>query len=133
MKLSPHYSAVQYYGGTNFGRTASSFVTTRYYDEAPVDEYGKQMYLLSLSKFSYELISRLIFLLCPGLLREPKWGHLRDLHSALRLCKRALLWGTPSVQNLGVGFEVSRTIINQSRICLLVKLNKSKEHDKAAD
>ncbi|XP_030524028.2 beta-galactosidase 13-like [Rhodamnia argentea] len=68
-----------YYGGTNFGRTASSFVTTRYYDEAPMDEYG--------------------------LLREPKWGHLRDLHLALRLCKKALLWGTPSVQDLGEGLE----------------------------
>ncbi|KAI4325420.1 hypothetical protein MLD38_030823 [Melastoma candidum] len=68
-----------YYGGTNFGRTSSSFVTTRYYDEAPMDEYG--------------------------LLREPKWGHLRDLHTALRLCKRPLLWGTPSVQNLGEGME----------------------------
>lgn len=31
---------VQYHGGTNFGRTSSSFVTTRYYDEAPLDEYG---------------------------------------------------------------------------------------------
>lgn len=31
---------MQYYGGTNYGRTSSSFVTTRYYDEAPLDEYG---------------------------------------------------------------------------------------------
>ncbi|KAF5735934.1 beta-galactosidase 13-like [Tripterygium wilfordii] len=64
-----------YYGGTNFGRTASSFVTTRYYDEAPLDEYG--------------------------LLREPKWGHLRDLHGALKLCQKALFWGNPSVEKLG--------------------------------
>lgn len=35
-----HHHVWQYYGGTNFGRTASSFVTTRYYDEAPIDEYG---------------------------------------------------------------------------------------------
>ena len=69
-----------YYGGTNFGRTASSFVTTRYYDEAPLDEYGLQ--------------------------KEPKWGHLRDLHSALRLCKKALLFGTTiSVENLGDQLE----------------------------
>ncbi|KAL5752456.1 hypothetical protein ACOSQ2_022963 [Xanthoceras sorbifolium] len=68
-----------YYGGTNYGRSASSFVTTRYYDEAPIDEYG--------------------------LLREPKWGHLRDLHSALKLCKKALLWGTPSVEILGPYLE----------------------------
>ncbi|KAJ0040362.1 hypothetical protein Pint_28493 [Pistacia integerrima] len=68
-----------YYGGTNFGRSGSSFVTARYYDEAPIDEYG--------------------------LLREPKWGHLRDLHSALKKCEKALLWGTPSVENLGEYME----------------------------
>ncbi|KAL0454083.1 UNVERIFIED_CONTAM: Beta-galactosidase 13 [Sesamum latifolium] len=55
-----------YYGGSNFGRTSSSsFVTTRYYDEAPLDEYG--------------------------LKREPKFGHLRDLHRALKLSKKPLL------------------------------------------
>lgn len=31
----------QYYGGTNYERTAAAFSTTRYYDEAPLDEYGK--------------------------------------------------------------------------------------------
>jgi len=31
---------VQYFGGTNYGRTSASFVTTRYYDEAPIDEFG---------------------------------------------------------------------------------------------
>ena len=32
---------LQYHGGTNFGRTSAVFTTTRYYDEAPLDEYGK--------------------------------------------------------------------------------------------
>ncbi|GLT42924.1 hypothetical protein SLA2020_169010 [Shorea laevis] len=68
-----------YHGGTNFGRTSSSFTSTRYYDEAPLDEYG--------------------------LPRDPKWGHLRDLHRALKLCKKPLLWGTPSVQKLGPEIE----------------------------
>jgi len=68
-----------YHGGTNYGRTASSFTTTRYYDEAPLDEYGLQ--------------------------KDPKWAHLRDLHSALRLCRKPLLWGTPSVQMLGEDIE----------------------------
>jgi hypothetical protein len=31
---------IQYHGGTNFGRFASSYVTTSYYDGAPLDEYG---------------------------------------------------------------------------------------------
>ncbi|GJM92402.1 hypothetical protein PR202_ga08876 [Eleusine coracana subsp. coracana] len=30
-----------YHGGTNFGRFASSYVTTSYYDGAPLDEYVK--------------------------------------------------------------------------------------------
>lgn len=69
-----------YHGGTNFGRTSSSFVTTRYYDEAPLDEYG--------------------------LPREPKFGHLRDLHRALRLSKKALLWGTRSVQQTDKDLQI---------------------------
>uniref|UniRef100_A0A5B7B076 Beta-galactosidase n=1 Tax=Davidia involucrata TaxID=16924 RepID=A0A5B7B076_DAVIN len=69
-----------YYGGTNYGRTTSSFVTTRYYDEAPLDEYG--------------------------LLRGPKWGHLKDLHRALRLSKKALLWGTPAVKRVSNDLEI---------------------------
>ncbi|KAI8025515.1 Beta-galactosidase 13 [Camellia lanceoleosa] len=69
-----------YYGGTNFGRTSSSFVTTRYYDEAPLDEFG--------------------------LPREPKFGHLRDLHRALRLSKKPLLWGVTNVQKISVDLEI---------------------------
>ncbi|XP_043714479.1 beta-galactosidase 13-like [Telopea speciosissima] len=68
-----------YYGGTNYGRTAAAFVTTRYYDEAPLDEYGLQ--------------------------KDPKWSHLRDLHTALKMCKKPLFGGVPSVQNLGLGLE----------------------------
>ncbi|KAJ0077209.1 hypothetical protein Patl1_36031 [Pistacia atlantica] len=68
-----------YHGGTNFGRTSAHFVTTRYYDEAPLDEFG--------------------------LPREPKYSHLRDLHRALNLGKRALLWGTPSVEKFSEATE----------------------------
>ena len=44
--------------------------------------------------------------LAAGMYKEPKWGHLRDLHQALRLCKKALLWGNPSTQPLGKLYEV---------------------------
>ncbi|VVB04113.1 unnamed protein product [Arabis nemorensis] len=54
-----------YHGGTNFGRNGSPFVTTSYYDQAPLDEYG--------------------------LLRQPKWGHLKELHAAVKLCEKPLL------------------------------------------
>ncbi|XP_011003960.1 PREDICTED: beta-galactosidase 16-like [Populus euphratica] len=56
-----------YHGGTNFGRTASAFVTTSYYDQAPLDEYG--------------------------LTTQPKWGHLKELHAAIQLCSTPLLSG----------------------------------------
>ncbi|XP_010548094.1 PREDICTED: beta-galactosidase 11 [Tarenaya hassleriana] len=68
-KNGTHVNYYMYHGGTNFGRTSAHYVTTRYYDDAPLDEYGLE--------------------------REPKYGHLKQLHNALNLCKKALLWGQP--------------------------------------
>lgn len=65
-----------YHGGTNFGRTSGGpFIATSYDYDAPIDEYG--------------------------LLREPKWGHLRDLHKAIKLCEPALVSADPTVTTLG--------------------------------
>ncbi|KAL8522510.1 hypothetical protein ACS0TY_012614 [Phlomoides rotata] len=65
-----------YHGGTNFGRTAGGpFIATSYDYDAPLDEYG--------------------------LLRQPKWGHLKDLHRAIKLCEPALISGDPTVMSLG--------------------------------
>ncbi|KAH7565478.1 hypothetical protein ACOSP7_020134 [Xanthoceras sorbifolium] len=65
-----------YHGGTNFGRTAGGpFIATSYDYDAPIDEYG--------------------------LLRQPKWGHLKDLHRAIKLCEPALVSGNPTVMHLG--------------------------------
>ncbi|XP_040997071.1 beta-galactosidase 9 isoform X3 [Juglans microcarpa x Juglans regia] len=55
-----------YFGGTNFNRTSGGpFYITSYDYDAPIDEYG--------------------------LLSEPKWGHLKDLHAAIKLCEPALV------------------------------------------
>ncbi|XP_010522389.1 PREDICTED: beta-galactosidase 9 [Tarenaya hassleriana] len=55
-----------YFGGTNFGRTSGGpFYITSYDYDAPLDEYG--------------------------LRSEPKWGHLKDLHAAIKLCEPALV------------------------------------------
>ncbi|KAK9664551.1 hypothetical protein RND81_14G050700 [Saponaria officinalis] len=55
-----------YFGGTNFGRTSGGpFYITSYDYDAPIDEYG--------------------------LLSQPKWGHLKDLHAAIKLCEPALV------------------------------------------
>lgn len=65
-----------YHGGTNFGRTAGGpFIATSYDYDAPLDEYG--------------------------LLRQPKWGHLKDLHRAIKLCEPALVSGSQTVMPLG--------------------------------
>ncbi|KAJ6906384.1 beta-galactosidase 13-like [Populus alba x Populus x berolinensis] len=103
--FSKNGSLVNYYmyhGGTNFDRTAASFVTTRYYDEAPLDEYGLQ--------------------------REPKWGHLKDLHRALNLCKKALLWGKPNVQKLSADVEARFYEQPGTKVCAaFLASNNSKE------
>ncbi|KAJ1433408.1 Glycoside hydrolase, family 35 [Sesbania bispinosa] len=41
-----------------------------------------------------------------GLLNEPKWGHLRDLHKAIKLCEPALLSVDPTVTWPGNNLEV---------------------------
>lgn len=65
-----------YHGGTNFGRTAGGpFIATSYDYDAPIDEYG--------------------------LIRQPKWGHLKELHKAIKLCEPALVSGDPVVTSLG--------------------------------
>ncbi|XP_020581169.1 beta-galactosidase 2-like isoform X2 [Phalaenopsis equestris] len=65
-----------YHGGTNFGRTAGGpFIATSYDYDAPIDEFG--------------------------LLRQPKWGHLKDLHKAIKLSETALVSTDPVVTTLG--------------------------------
>ncbi|KAK3446184.1 hypothetical protein EUGRSUZ_A01928 [Eucalyptus grandis] len=76
-------SFINYYmycGGTNFGRTAGNlFIATSYDYDAPLGEYG--------------------------LLREPKWSHLRDLHKAIKQSEWALVSADPAVQSLGSNQE----------------------------
>ncbi|XP_050231196.1 beta-galactosidase 13-like [Mercurialis annua] len=103
--FSKNGSLVNYYmyhGGTNFGRTSSSFVTTSYYDEAPLDEYG--------------------------LRREPKWGHLKDLHSALRMCKKALFWGIPRIEQLSEDIEARIFEKAGTEICVAFLTNNNTRH-----
>ncbi|KAJ9549053.1 hypothetical protein OSB04_021596 [Centaurea solstitialis] len=90
-----------YHGGTNFGRTSSSFVTTRYYDEAPLDEFG--------------------------LIREPKWSHLRDLHSTLRLIKKPFLLGDRSVQDIDDNIQIATYEMPESNLCAAFLSNRHKK------
>lgn len=36
-----------------------------------------------------------------GLIRQPKYGHLKELHKAIKLCERALVNADPTVISLG--------------------------------
>ncbi|KAI4367230.1 hypothetical protein MLD38_022993 [Melastoma candidum] len=96
-----------YHGGTNFGRTSSIFTTTRYYDEAPLDEFGLQ--------------------------REPKWGHLRDVHAAIRLCKRPLLKGNPSTQILSNGIDARVYEIPGTKVCAAFLTNNDTKEGHVAE
>ncbi|EPS69033.1 beta-galactosidase, partial [Genlisea aurea] len=65
-----------YHGGTNFGRSAGGpFITTSYDYDAPIDEYG--------------------------LIRQPKYDHLKELHKAIKLCEPALVSADPKLTALG--------------------------------
>ncbi|GMN55741.1 hypothetical protein TIFTF001_024859 [Ficus carica] len=87
-------SFVNYYmfhGGTNFGRTAGGpFITTSYDYDAPIDEYG--------------------------LIRQPKYGHLKDLHNAVKQCEKALLNADPTIKSLG-SYEQAYVFSSKSGGC----------------
>ncbi|XP_047322873.1 beta-galactosidase 8-like [Impatiens glandulifera] len=71
-----------YHGGTNFGRTTGGpFITTSYDYDAPIDEYG--------------------------LIRQPKWGHLKDVHAAIKLCEVVILATDPVTTSLGPNLEAT--------------------------
>ncbi|XP_050235162.1 beta-galactosidase 16-like isoform X2 [Mercurialis annua] len=74
-KNGSYVNYYMYHGGTNFGRTSSAFAITSYYDQAPLDEYG--------------------------LIRQPKWGHLKELHATIKSCSKTLIRGTQ--QNFSLG------------------------------
>ncbi|KAL9407198.1 hypothetical protein Peur_004170 [Populus x canadensis] len=65
-----------YHGGTNFGRSAGGpYITTSYDYDAPLDEYGN--------------------------LKQPKWGHLKQLHDLLHSMEDILTTGNVSSVDLG--------------------------------
>ncbi|XVE95524.1 hypothetical protein REPUB_Repub02eG0104900 [Reevesia pubescens] len=85
-----------YHGGTNFGRTAAAKIITSYYDQAPLDEYG--------------------------LIRQPLWGHLKELHAAIRLCTKPLLSGEYETSSLGQ-FQVAYVFKEKSGECAAFLVN----------
>ncbi|KAH7566937.1 hypothetical protein JRO89_XS08G0256200 [Xanthoceras sorbifolium] len=96
-----------YHGGTNFGRTAGGpFITTSYDYEAPIDEYG--------------------------LPRNPKWGHLKELHKAIKLCEHALLNSEPINLSLGPSQEAD-IYTDSSGACAAFLANTDDKNDKTVE
>ncbi|GAB4859211.1 Beta-galactosidase 8 [Ancistrocladus abbreviatus] len=71
-----------YHGGTNFGRTSGGpFISTTYDYDAPIDEYG--------------------------IVHQPKWGHLKDVHKAIKLCEEVMVATDPTYMSLGTNLEAT--------------------------
>ncbi|XP_042955373.1 beta-galactosidase 8-like isoform X3 [Carya illinoinensis] len=91
-----------YHGGTNFGRTSGGpFISTSYDYDAPIDEYG--------------------------ILRQPKWGHLKDVHKAVKLCEEALVGTDPTVTSLGQNLEAA--VYKTGSVCAAFLANVGTQSD----
>ncbi|RHN65216.1 putative beta-galactosidase [Medicago truncatula] len=93
-----------YHGGTNFGRTAGGpFIITTYDYDAPLDEYGN--------------------------LIEPKYGHLKRLHAAIKLGEKVLTNGTATWESHGDSLWMT-TYTNKGtgqKFCFLSNSHTSKD------
>lgn len=95
-----------YHGGTNFGHSSGGpFITTTYDYDAPIDEYG--------------------------IVRQPKWGHLRDLHKAIKLCEAAMVATDPSYTSPGPNLEV--TVYRTGSLCAAFLANVDAQSDKTVN
>ncbi|CAI0393170.1 unnamed protein product [Linum tenue] len=100
-KNGSYVNYYMYHGGTNFGRTAAAFVTTSYYDEAPIDEYG--------------------------LIRQPKWGHLKELHATIKSCSQTLLTAVQQTFSLGQ-HQKAYVFQGKSKECTAFLVNRNRTH-----
>uniref|UniRef100_A0A2N9I5M6 Beta-galactosidase n=1 Tax=Fagus sylvatica TaxID=28930 RepID=A0A2N9I5M6_FAGSY len=89
-----------YHGGTNFGRTSGGpFIVTSYDYHAPLDEYGN--------------------------LNQPKWGHLKQLHAAIKSGQKVLTTSSSSTKQFSDGVDLTTYINNATgqRFCFLSNVN----------
>ncbi|XP_020572705.1 beta-galactosidase 16-like [Phalaenopsis equestris] len=91
-----------YHGGTNFGKSSSSYIITAYYDQAPLDEYG--------------------------LIWQPKWAHLKELHAAIKQNSEPLLEGTYTNVLIGRAQE-AHIFQTDTGKCVAFLINQDSVHD----
>uniref|UniRef100_A0A0D9VHI0 Beta-galactosidase n=1 Tax=Leersia perrieri TaxID=77586 RepID=A0A0D9VHI0_9ORYZ len=83
-----------YHGGTNFGRSAGGpYIATSYDYDAPLDEYGN--------------------------LRQPKYGHLKELHSVLMSMEKILVYGNYTDTNCGDNVTITKYTLDSSSACFI--------------
>ncbi|XP_071908360.1 beta-galactosidase 15-like [Coffea arabica] len=90
-----------YHGGTNFGRTSGGpYIITSYDYDAPLNEYG--------------------------LLNQPKWGHLRQLHLLLYSLEKILTYGDHKYQEHGT-YMLSSSVYTYGpeRVCFFGNANSN--------
>ncbi|ONL96138.1 Beta-galactosidase [Zea mays] len=103
-----------YHGGTNLDRSSGGpFIATSYDYDAPIDEYVDLF-------VTYDDDS--------GLVRQPKWGHLRDVHKAIKLCEPALIATDPSYTSLGPNVEAA--VYKVGSVCAAFLANIDGQSDK---
>ncbi|XP_052173349.1 beta-galactosidase-like [Diospyros lotus] len=91
-----------YHGGTNFGRTSGGpYIATSYDYDAPLDEYGN--------------------------LNQPKWGHLKDLHTLLRSMEETLTNGFSSNIEYGNMLTVTSYEHRGDRVCFFGNANEKND------
>ncbi|KAK3012130.1 hypothetical protein RJ639_011754 [Escallonia herrerae] len=92
-----------YHGGTNFGRTAGGpYIATSYEYDAPLDEYGN--------------------------LNQPKWGHLKQLHAAIKSVEKILTNSTSTTKEFGnANLTTYTNAATGERVCFLSNLNTTQD------
>lgn len=61
-----------------------------------------------------------------GLLRQPKWGHLRNLHRAIKQAEPALVSGDPTIRSIG-NYEKVKLSLRISPTCMAMRLCQMQE------
>jgi hypothetical protein len=56
-----------------------------------------------------------------GMIREPKYGHLRDLHRSIKLCEQVLVSADPTVTSLGSMQEVCLIVMTIITVIQMIR------------
>ncbi|KAG9445408.1 hypothetical protein H6P81_016748 [Aristolochia fimbriata] len=87
-----------YHGGTNFGRTSGGpYIVTSYDYDAPLDEYGN--------------------------VKQPKWGHLKQLHETLYSIEKQLTYGVSTSTDHGNDVWSTKYLYKDTAACFLSNVN----------